>query len=92
MVSAFHGAARRGERIRPTVSDAFESTTADVLDAAFDQYTRVDAGAPTSATLQRDRQAMTCSLIADISAQLEILDRQRQQLAEMFADVKWATG
>jgi hypothetical protein len=80
-------AARRIERTRPSSPAACELASVDVLDNAFDEYTRIDAGTPTGSA-PRDARAMSKTLIADIAAQLDILDRQRRQLEALLGDVK----
>ena len=72
---------RRAERARPVT----EQAPADALDAAFDEYSRTDA-VQQQATPQREARAMTKDLIADIAAQLSVLDRQREQLASLLRD------
>jgi len=66
--------------------------TATMLDEAFADYTRVDAGTPANelsaieptATLQ----TTTRELIADISTQLATLDMQRRQLLQLLESVE----
>ena len=71
---------RRAERARPVI----QSAPADALDAAFDEYSRIDAVPQQAAP--REARAMTKDLIADIAAQLHVLDRQREQLAALLRD------
>lgn len=81
---------------RTRVRNAFRTTdvlpAADALDAAFEEYSRVDVGtdqieAPRGPASLGDAGSMTKDLIADIAAQLGILDRQREQLAALLRDV-----
>ena len=59
---------------------------ADALDQAFADYSRVDVGdSPIEAT--SDPRSMTKELVADIARQLNILDRQRDQLAALLSSV-----
>jgi hypothetical protein len=87
------GSVRFGERVRQPTHQTIELPAADVLDAAFEEYSRVDVGAchveapRGSATLAGDARTMTKSLVADIAVQLDILDRQREQLAALLRDV-----
>ena len=65
---------------------------ADALDAAFEEYSRVDVGTDQTEALRGpasrgDARSMTKNLIADIATQLDILDRQREQLAALLRDV-----
>ena len=60
---------------------------AEVLDAAFDDYRRVDVAARRSESPRGETARMTKTLIADIATQLDILDRQREQLATLLRDV-----
>jgi hypothetical protein len=61
---------------------------AKVLDAAFADYTRVDAGSPASESRAAQSptrlQTATRELIADISIQLATLDQQRRQLVHLL--------
>ena len=66
--------------------------TASMLDEAFADYTRVDAG--TSANdlsaieSTANLQTTTRELIGDISVQLATLDMQRRQLVELLESVE----
>ena len=66
--------------------------TASMLDAAFADFTRVDAGTPPHESSpiesQPTLQTTTRELIADISAQLATLDRHRRQLVELLESVE----
>src|SRR4051794_40512340 len=73
--------ARRSDCVAPSAKLPVESATSEVLDAAFENFTRVDVGTQENATSRDDTRTMTTELIADISAQLVLLDRQRAQLA-----------
>jgi hypothetical protein len=64
-----------------------QSPTVEVLDAAFDDYRRVDVAAPQKNRSRGDTARMTKALIADIGTQLDVLDRQREQLAALLRDV-----
>jgi hypothetical protein len=58
----------------------------DALDAAFADYRRIDT--PNSgANTEPDARLLTKALLADISSQLQLLDRQREQLASLLRDV-----
>jgi hypothetical protein len=63
----------------------------DALDVAFENYSRVDVGtshvAASSSSNSSDAQTTTKAIIADIAAQLDSLDRQRQKLADLLRDV-----
>jgi len=72
-------------RIAPRRSE--QTPSADVLDAAFDDYRRVDVVAVPNDRSRCDASGMTKSLIAGIATQLDILDRQREQLAALLRDV-----
>jgi hypothetical protein len=73
---------------RKTASD---TNTVSVLDAAFADFIRVDAGSPTSMAiskpLPKNSPTITQALIADIATQLESLDSQRRQLARLLEGV-----
>jgi hypothetical protein len=64
-----------------------EQPTVEILDAAFDDYRRVDVATESNGSSRTDTTGMTKALIADISTQLNILDRQREQLAALLRDV-----
>ena len=72
-------------RISPRLPE--KSPTPDVLDAAFDDYRRIDIAAAPSDRPRGDAAGMTKALISDIATQLGILERQRQQLAALLRDV-----
>lgn len=81
-----------------------ESRAADVLDEAFAEYSRVDVGTPVAEKLRaacnppanspvasgaaNDWRALTRDLVADIAAQLETLNGQRQQLTRLLQSVE----
>lgn len=87
------GSERFAKRVRQSTHQTVELPAADVLDAAFEEYSRVDVGdcrveAPSgNVTLAGDARSMTKDLVADIAAQLEVLDRQREHLAALLRDV-----
>jgi len=58
----------------------------NALDIAFEDYTRVDVGVVRDEGTHNPQQA-TKSLIADIAAQLDSLDQQRQKLADLLRNV-----
>jgi hypothetical protein len=66
-------------------------SAATVLDEAFADYSRIDAGSSTNelivTSVPTDRRAATRELIADISTQLKTLDIQRRQLARLLETV-----
>jgi hypothetical protein len=63
-----------------------------MLDAAFADFTRVDAGTPANEPSAMESRASlqttTRELIADISAQLATLDMHRRQLVELLDSVE----
>jgi hypothetical protein len=63
-----------------------------MLDAAFADFTRVDARMPSHESFPIESpptlQTTTRELIADISAQLATLDRHRRQLVELLESVE----
>src|SRR5262245_23819096 len=87
-VRARRSAAGCSQPIRTARKSAPDTTTAVVLDAAFADFVRVDAGSP--ATPARNKSvpsnwpSMTQALIADIATQLEALEGQRRQLARLL--------
>ena len=86
--------ASRTRRLRvhnfaPALEDTLQNC--DALDVAFETYNRVDVGTsprPNSgAPISSNAKAATRTIIADIAAQLDALDRQRQRLADLLRDV-----
>jgi hypothetical protein len=77
--------------IRSARKIASDRKTAVVLDEAFADFTRVDAGSPsniaTHKSVQQNWPSMTQALIANIATQLEALDSQRRQLARLLEGV-----
>jgi hypothetical protein len=77
--------------IRSGAKAASEMKTASVLDAAFADFTRVDAASPSRAVTNKlvpqNWPTMTQALISDIATQLETLDSQRRQLARLLESV-----
>jgi hypothetical protein len=73
-----------------SMTPASDLAAADVLDEAFAEYSRIDAGSAPSADATSDSpisnnwRLVTRHLIADIETQLETLDRQRRQLARLL--------
>jgi hypothetical protein len=67
-------------------------STATVVDEAFAEYSRVDAGISTDESAATSApitwRASTRELIAGISTQLKNLDRQRRQLARLLESVE----
>lgn len=58
----------------------------DVLDQAFADFSRVDVGdSPVEAA--STPRSMTKELATDIARQLNVLDRQREQLAALLSSV-----
>jgi hypothetical protein len=72
---------------------ANETKAASVLDEAFADFTRVDAG-PSShdanKSVPQNWPSMTQALIANIATQLETLDSQRRQLTRLLDGVNSA--
>jgi hypothetical protein len=62
---------------------------ADVIDEAMASFERVDAAArpKAPALFGIDRPPLTKSLMADLSSQLSVLDRQRDQLARLLREI-----
>jgi hypothetical protein len=77
--------------IRGTRKTASGTNTVSVLDAAFADFIRVDAGsrksAATSKAVSENSPTITQTLIADIATHLESLDSQRRQLARLLEGV-----
>ena len=67
-------------------------STAILLDEAFAEYSRVDAGTPTNESIATFAptawRAATRELIADISTQVRSLDRQRRRLARLLNSIE----
>ena len=78
---------KSSDRARISPRPAKKSPWTEVLDAAFDDYLRVDVATPKSDSSRSDTTGMTKALIADIATQLGILDRQGEQLAALLRDV-----
>ena len=57
-----------------------------IVDAAFDDYTRVDVASNGQVSTSSAR-SLTNELMSDIAAQLKLLDRQRAQLAALLREV-----
>jgi hypothetical protein len=78
-----------GDGARQLITDL---SAACVLDEAFANYTRVDAGSSSietpSAPIATNWRAETRELIASISTQLKTLDGQRRQLARLLDRVE----
>jgi hypothetical protein len=81
--------------IRSARKSTSETKAVSVLDEAFADFIRVDAGSSTDLTIdkpvQQSRPSMTQALIADIATQLEALDTQRRQLARLLESVDTST-
>jgi hypothetical protein len=77
---------------RSARSTSSELSTANVLDAAFADYTRIDAGIPANESCATHSpaslQTTTRELIANISTQLATLDKQRRQLLHLLENVE----
>jgi hypothetical protein len=102
--SRVRASVRLSERVRPATHQTIELPAVDALDAAFEEYTRVDVGAcqveapcgkalltqesrmATDSRASGNARSMTKYLVADIAAQLGILDRQREHLAALLRD------
>ena len=84
--------AATGLMLGHTARKSSGAATVNVLDEAFADYTRVDAGSPASesSTIESTAslQTTTRELIADISAQLVTLDTQRRQLVRLLESVE----
>jgi hypothetical protein len=74
---------RAGENLLAQISTGGHGSA---LDLAFAHYTRVDVGAGQQSTASDPHQA-TKSLVAEIAAQVEALDLQRQKLADLLRNV-----
>jgi hypothetical protein len=74
---------RAGENV--TAQD-IRAEQSNVLDIAFEDYTRVDVGVVRRSSTDGQPQA-TKSLVADIAAQLDALDQQRQKLADLLRNI-----
>src|SRR5215212_10214793 len=74
--------------IQGTCKRTSETKAVSVLDAAFADFIRVDAGSTVQGAGQKSAPqnwpSMTQALIADIATQLETLDSQRRQLARLL--------
>jgi hypothetical protein len=88
------GSKRSGRGADHNAAPVLEENTVqdrDALDVAFENYTRVDVGtAPVPdacASYPLDAKTTTKAIIADIGAQLDALDRQRQRLAGLLREV-----
>jgi hypothetical protein len=81
--------------VRGVRKTAGSAETASVRDAAFADFSRVDAGSLSSAasnkSLPQISATVTQSLIADIATQLEALDSQHRQLARLLESVDLKT-
>lgn len=81
---------KKSSQNRLTTMD--ETATPVVRDEAFAEYTPAAAGnTVTDRTSSADWRFVTRELIADISAQLETLDRQRRQLARLLESVEYSS-
>ncbi len=79
------------QSIRGARESASNKSTTIVLDEAFADYSRVDAGTPSNevpaTSIPNNWQSVSRDLIADIAAQLETLDSQRRRLARLLEGV-----
>ena len=77
--------------VRSAHNAGSDTESTSVLDAAFADFTRVDAGSASkamqSSPTPQDLRSTTQALIADIATQLESLDSQRRQLARLLESV-----
>jgi hypothetical protein len=77
--------------IRGACKRASDTKTVCVLDAAFADFIRVDAGPQASTAMSKSiariSPTITQALIADIATQLESLDSQRRHLARLLEGV-----
>lgn len=82
------------DRARSAAHEKAGLPTSDALDAVFEAYTRVDpishanGDQSSRASDVSSARSTTKALIADIAAQLDILDRQRQQLAALLSEAE----
>jgi hypothetical protein len=70
---------------------ASDMKSSSVLDEAFADFTRVDAGSPSivgaNKSVTQNRPNMTQALVSDIATQLETLDSQRRRLSQLLEGV-----
>ncbi len=96
--------ARFTQAINGAIQSASESRISAVLDEAFAEYSRIDPGAaradePLTSRGNRaqadskragsnNRRSVTRELVADITSQLDVLDRHREHLARLLQSVE----
>ncbi len=73
----------------PAVPDS--SRDRNALDTAFENFTRIDVGSTPGSSSHTptasNATTTTKAIIADIAAQLDALDRQRQRLSDLLRNV-----
>jgi hypothetical protein len=81
--------------IHRAYNTASDNKSKSVLDEAFADFMRVDAGTAsivaTNKSVAQNWPSMTQALISDIATQLESLERQRRRLAQLLEGVDTAT-
>jgi hypothetical protein len=91
------GTRRAGVPRRSDIAPHVATTATTIIDEAFaslprqlPRHTRIDAAAPTSTALTglTDNRGTIRAEIAQLSAQLEALDKQRHRLAQLLREIE----